>query len=133
MIQIKGLALWRTNPRSRRGLIVKPWAGADYSAFRRWQRAKVMAEWQAPGAVVVVIADGKVALARGYGVSSLETGEAVELKRSTCLSPRPWLGGGGSGSQDLFATAIWKAKNRHAARSPQQVITTVRQPKVKEL
>lgn len=35
VIQMKDSALWRTNSRSRRGLIVKPWAGADYSAFRQ--------------------------------------------------------------------------------------------------
>ncbi len=35
VIQMKDSALWRTNPRSRRGLIVTPWSGADYSAFRQ--------------------------------------------------------------------------------------------------
>ena len=43
------------------------------------EAAEIMAEWEVPGAVVVVVEEGEIAAARAYGVEDLETEEPVAV------------------------------------------------------
>ncbi len=37
-----------------------------------------MKDWQIPGLALVIVKDGKVVLAKGYGVKDIQTGERVD-------------------------------------------------------
>jgi len=86
--------------------------------------ARLLAKEHVPGAVVVVVADGKVKLAKGYGRADLEAG--------TPVSPERTIFRVGSITKVFTATALMQLAERKLVRLDDDVNKYLKDPKVPE-
>lgn len=96
-------------------LCLPAWAGAegptsarDLDAFLSPIVPKAMAELRVPGSVIVVVKDGRVLFAKGYGVADLETGAPIVPDRTRFRI--------GSVSKLFVATAVMQLHERGLLR-----------------